>query len=211
MFPLFVDLTGRKCLVIGAGKTAERRCRVLSEYGGKIYVYSKEYSPYFEGLFEQKRAEKLEKLDLDGGWFLAIAATGDRDFNDKIISECEKRNIFVSSVTRGGNFLFPSAVKRGKISIGISAGGSSPSLTKILRQEIEKTLPQNIGEISSFMEKHRETLKALPFEKVYDIYCALKSGEKTGGLYDRDKNRHEEEPSCPDSDRDCGGKDKRAL
>ena len=39
MFPLFVDLTGRKCLVIGAGKTAERRCRTLSEYGGDIYVY----------------------------------------------------------------------------------------------------------------------------------------------------------------------------
>jgi precorrin-2 dehydrogenase/sirohydrochlorin ferrochelatase len=143
LFPMFVKLEGRRCLVVGAGKVGEPKIGGLIETGARIHVVALETS---EAVHQWARAGKITlevrgfaPADLDGV-FLAIVATASRDLNSSIYREAEQRGILcnVVDVPEYCDFYYPAVVRRGDLQIAISTNGQSPSLAQKLRQQLER-------------------------------------------------------------------------
>ena len=143
LFPMFVKLDGKRCLVVGAGRVGEPKISSLIETGARIYVIALEAS---EAVHQWARAGKITleirgfaPTDLDGT-FLAIVATASRDLNRSIYREARQRGVLcnVVDVPEYCDFYYPAVVRRGDLQIAISTNGQSPSLAQKLRRQLEK-------------------------------------------------------------------------
>jgi len=143
-YPVFLNLKGRTCLVVGGGEVAARKVSLLVESGARVKVVSPRFNNSIKSL-EGQGDIKIEKRpfetgDLDGV-FLAIAATSDKKINYQVAVESERRNILINVVDTPseGNFIVPSLIRQGELTIAISTGGKSPALARKMRQDIEKS------------------------------------------------------------------------
>jgi precorrin-2 dehydrogenase / sirohydrochlorin ferrochelatase len=143
LFPIFVKLTDRPVLVVGAGTVGTQKIRGLLETGAHIRVVALQAS---EQVREWARTGQIELSlrafssdDLDG-IFLAVVATASRSLNERINHESQQRGILcnVVDVPDLCDFFYPSVVQRGDLQIAISTAGQSPSLAQKLRQQLEK-------------------------------------------------------------------------
>jgi precorrin-2 dehydrogenase/sirohydrochlorin ferrochelatase len=143
LFPMFVKLDGRRCLVVGAGKVGEPKIGALLDTGARIHVIALEAS---EAVHEWANAGKITleirafaAEDLDG-IFLAVVATASSAVNGSIYREAQKRGVLcnVVDVPELCDFYYPAVVRRGDLQIAISTSGQSPSLAQKLRQQLER-------------------------------------------------------------------------
>jgi precorrin-2 dehydrogenase/sirohydrochlorin ferrochelatase len=143
LFPMFMKLTGRQCLVVGAGKVGEPKIGGLIDTGAQIRVVTIEATQVVR---EWARAGKIELElrafsadDLDGA-FLTIVATASRSLNDLVYREAQRRGVLcnVVDVPEYCDFFYPAVVRRGDLQIAISTSGQSPSLAQKLRQQLER-------------------------------------------------------------------------
>jgi precorrin-2 dehydrogenase/sirohydrochlorin ferrochelatase len=142
LYPMMIDLTGRRCLVVGGGTVAERKVVSLLAGGGDVVVVSPSFTP---GLLERYRAGEIEcrfrpyRREDGEGCFLVIAATNNEAVNRQVYEDARAREQWVNVVDRPDlcNFIVPSAVRRGKLTIAVSTAGASPSLAKAIRQRLE--------------------------------------------------------------------------
>jgi precorrin-2 dehydrogenase/sirohydrochlorin ferrochelatase len=143
LFPMFLKLEGKRCLVVGAGKVGEPKIGGLIGTGACIHVIALEAS---EAVHEWARAGKIT-LELrafgDGdlvGTFLAVVATASRALNGSIYREAQRRGVLcnVVDVPEYCDFYYPAVVRRGDLQIAISTSGQSPSLSQKLRQQLER-------------------------------------------------------------------------
>jgi precorrin-2 dehydrogenase/sirohydrochlorin ferrochelatase len=143
LFPMFLKLEGRRCLVVGAGKIGEPKIGGLLETGARIRVVSLDASP---AVREWARAGKLE-LELRAftdddlaGAFLAIVATNSRTLNERVYHAAQRRGVLcnVVDVPDLCDFFYPAVVRRGDLQIAVSTNGQSPSLAQKIRQQLEK-------------------------------------------------------------------------
>lgn len=164
-FPLFMDVKGKKCVIVGGGRVAFRKFETLLEFEMNIVVIAPELDSRFEtvsgkcsGLEIKKR--NFKENDLTGA-FMVIAATNSRIINQNISIFCRKQKIYVNvaDAKEESDFLFPAVVKRGELSIGINSGGNSPLLASEIRKKVEEILPEYYGEICSRMGELRERIK----------------------------------------------------
>ncbi len=168
LFPIFLKLTGRRCLVVGAGTIAEAKIASLLHAQAKITVVSPEALP---GIMEQAAAghfhweqRRFTADDLDG-MFLVIAATSSPEVNHEVFTLAAERGILCNAVDDPPNcdFYFPSVVERGDLQIAISTAGESPALAQRLRKEIDAMLAPEAGEwLEQLGELRREVLQRLP-------------------------------------------------
>ncbi|MDD2444510.1 MAG: bifunctional precorrin-2 dehydrogenase/sirohydrochlorin ferrochelatase [Desulfotomaculaceae bacterium] len=164
-----LDLTDKKCLVVGGGQVAERKVRSLLECNARIYVVSPELSSGLKSLVEKGeiayRCGCYQSSDL-GGVFLVIGSTGNEDANQKIADDCADRNIIVNIVDdpTKGNFFVPATVRRGPFTIAISTGGRSPLFARKIREELEKKYGPHYGEFLDMLGSLREDV----ISRVYD-------------------------------------------
>ncbi len=143
MFPMFLKIEGRRCLVVGAGKVAEGKIRGLLDSGALVQVVAPE------------AVWQIQKWAFDGalGWYprsfegsdldhvsLVIAATSSRTVNAQVFAEARSRNVLCNAVDDPEycDFYYPAVVKRGDLQIAISTSGRSPALAQRLRQELEE-------------------------------------------------------------------------
>jgi precorrin-2 dehydrogenase / sirohydrochlorin ferrochelatase len=142
LFPMFMKLEGRQCLVIGAGKVGEQKIGGLLETGAHVRVVAREASPAV------REWAKAGKIDLElrafvpddlNGIFLAVVATSSRSLNDYIYHEALKRGALcnVVDVPDLCDFFYPAVVRRGDLQIAISTAGQSPSLAQKIRLQLE--------------------------------------------------------------------------
>jgi len=143
MFPMFLKLEGRRCLVVGAGTVAEGKIRGLLEAGASVQVVAPEAV-----LQIQKWAwdgavgwspRGFQPHDL-GGAFLVITATASPEVNAQVFHEARERKVLCNSVDdpEHCDFYYPAVVNRGDLQIAISTNGRSPALAQRLRQELEE-------------------------------------------------------------------------
>jgi len=96
-FPLFIDMNDRKVLVLGGGKIAERRVKILSGFGAEITVISPKVTKHIERTASTLIKRKYKKGDINNLMpFLVIAATDERQANHKAMIEAKKLNINIS-------------------------------------------------------------------------------------------------------------------
>lgn len=154
VFPLYVELKEKKCVVIGGGNIAFRKIEILLQFEAAPVVIAPETGNRVEELERQGKISILKKEycreDIDGA-FLVIAATSDSEVNRKVSEDARKCNIPVNVVDDPDKctFIFPSIVKRGDMVIGISTSGKYPALSKKIRKKIENVIP---GEYSGILD-----------------------------------------------------------
>lgn len=145
LFPMFVDISTKKVVVIGAGKIASRRIQTLTEFAPEVTVVADRVSESVERLASQKRIllhrRRYERDDLYGA-DIVIAATDDHPLNDEIYSVCKCLGIMVNVSTDQNkcDFHFPGIVKKEPLVIGINAGGKDHALARRTREKIETIL-----------------------------------------------------------------------
>ena len=151
LFPMFVKLAGRRCVVVGGGDTAESKAESLLISGASVTVVSPTLTANLAGQARRGSfewlARRFEIRDLDGA-FLVIAATSDEATNELIFREADRRGILCNAVDQPPrcHFYFPSVVRRGALQIAISTSGLSPSLAQRLRKQLEAEFGPEYGE-----------------------------------------------------------------
>lgn len=144
-YPLFLNIEGRLCVVIGGGRVAERKVRGLLSASARVRVISPRITKGLLKLHEQGKVETAlrpyRKGDLAGA-ALVVAATDSDDVNRKVREESAGLAIPLNVVDNPAlcDFIVPSVVKKGPILIAISTSGSLPMLSKKLRQDIMEAL-----------------------------------------------------------------------
>src|SRR6266849_5658863 len=143
LFPMFLKLEGRSCLVVGAGAIGGPKIESLLTAGASVRVIAPrvtaavaEWSRTGALVWE---AREFHPADLDGV-FLVIAATHSREANGTIFGEAQQRKILCNVVDDPEycDFYYPAVVRRGDLQIAISTNGQSPSLAQNLRQQLER-------------------------------------------------------------------------
>lgn len=143
LYPVFLNLAGKKCLVVGGGTVARRKVAALLPTGADITVVSPALDSDLAELVQQEkisyRQGRYETSDLDG-IYLVISATNDAATNGIIVNDCRELNILINVVDDPGrcNFHVPSVVHRGAFKMAISTGGKSPRLARLVRMELEQ-------------------------------------------------------------------------
>ncbi len=161
-FPFFINLKGKKCIVVGGGKVASRKIDILSKFNGDIVVISPEISHKIKTLKDLGRLAHIgrcyESSDIYGA-FMIIAATSDTLVNENIYNDAVNLGIFVNvaDAPEKCTFFFPSIVKRSDLVIGISTSGNYPALSKQIRKKIDLIINYSINEdIISKLKEFRE-------------------------------------------------------
>jgi precorrin-2 dehydrogenase/sirohydrochlorin ferrochelatase len=142
LFPMFMKLEARSCLVVGAGTVGEPKIKSLIEAGASVRVVAlqataavAEWAQDGAILWE---AREFKNADLDDA-FLVIAATNNRDLNASIFHQARRQNILCNVVDDPEycDFYYPAVVRRGDLQLAISTNGHSPALAQRIRRELE--------------------------------------------------------------------------
>lgn len=161
-FPFFIDIKGKKGLIIGGGRIAEHKLRKILSYEPDITVVATKISDSIKSIEGVKFIEReFVNSDLEGCSF-CIAATDDKKFNAYVAGVCRKYHILINVVDDKDNcqFLFPSVYKAGNLSIGISTQGASPYIAADIKNRIASELPPDIEQILDYLCSIRENIKA---------------------------------------------------
>ena len=150
LFPIFLKLEGRLCLVVGAGEIAMSKIESLLEAGARVCVVAPAARTEVRELAASGRVEWIargyESDDLDAK-FLVVAATDQPGVNHAVYEEAVSRGVLCNAVDDPPfcDFYFGSVVRRGDLQIAISTAGESPAVAQRLRREIDAQLPEDLG------------------------------------------------------------------
>ena len=176
--PVMLNLKKKRIVIVGGGRVAYRKAVSLLEYGASLQIISAEFIEEFYTLGEKVKLIKeyynhtyIKEADL------VVAATSCEDINNEILQFCSSNKILCNCASDGTNsdFLIPSSLKRGDLTIAVSTGGKSPALTAKIRRELEERYTEEyeeyiklLGEIRSLvLEKCSE--EAVKKEILRDI------------------------------------------
>lgn len=164
-FPVFLDANYISAMIIGGGEVASRKIELLLKSTTNITVMSKDVCASVERLINLHQLTWL-KHNYQTGHFshinIVIAATDDSSVNKAISEEARTLNILTNVVDQPElcTYITPAIIDRSPMIIALSSSGSAPILIRMLREQIEKTLPQGYGKLADFSFKFREHVKA---------------------------------------------------
>lgn len=157
-YPAFLDLSDRKAVVVGGGKVAERKVRFLMKAGALVEVVSPAVTMNLKKLDDQgkitHKKRRYRRGDLRDA-FIVIAATSSTVVNAKIAQDA-RCLVNIIDMPADGNFIVPSLVRRGNLTIAISTEGVSPAISKAVRKEIEEKYDAEFARYLRFVEVIRK-------------------------------------------------------
>lgn len=164
-FPVFLDLRGRACLVVGAGPVAVGKIRGLMEAGADVTIVAPAAAPPVPAWSEEGQIRWLRREfrddDLDGCW-LAIAATRDGAVNAAVFSGADRRRLLVNAVDdlAHSTFIAPATARSGAVQVAVTTGGNSPALAKRLRDRIQaEVLSDGVARLAALLGSWRPAVK----------------------------------------------------
>jgi len=192
-YPMFLKISGKRCVVVGGGGVARRKVRALLEHGASVEVISPDPCPELIGLAEKGQIRILRRHyqpgDLQGA-LLAIAATDDSEINRQVVKEAKDKAVLVNVADDAENsdFIVPSYLRRGALAIAVSTGGRSPALARKIRARLEKeigdeyaSLVRLIGEVRAEVRRRGIKVTGDDWQEALDldfILDLLKRGEE---------------------------------
>lgn len=159
--PIFLDVKGKKCLVVGGGDVSFRKTEFLLNAGAIVTIVSPEIAPALAKLPGTTHiAERFKTSHLDG-YALVIAATDEEATNELVSKEAKHRNMLVNVVDNPPlcSFIVPSILDRSPIVVAFSSGGASPVLIRMLRGKLETMIPATYSKLASFSARFRSLVK----------------------------------------------------
>lgn len=155
-YPVFVDLSGKRVVVVGGGPIAARKASGVIAAGAVVTVVSPSVNTALHRMAFQQRlrwqARRFRATDLHGAW-LAIAATNDAAVNRAVSRAASARRIFVNVVDHAPlcTFIAPAVTAQGKLTVAISTGGTSPTLAKLMKRQIRATLGPQAAQMARLL------------------------------------------------------------
>ena len=163
-YPVFINVSDRRCVVIGGGNIGEEKVHRLLDCGAAVVVISPEVNDGVRNLAGEAKItwhkREYRTGDLEGA-FIAIAATDDNTVNRSISSEAEERNVLLNvvDVTHLCTFIAPSVTRRGEVTIAVSTGGASPALARKFREELTDSRILEYADLAPLLSEARGELK----------------------------------------------------
>lgn len=161
-FPIFTDISEKKCIIVGGGKVALRKVEALLRYDANVIVIAEQICDAIRALLPASSlfCRVAGREDIKNA-ALVVAATSSREANHQLYCWCREENIPVNVIDAPEEctFLFPAVVKRGDISIGINTGGKSPIISSRIRKDIESVVPDYYEAIADQLYALRLQLK----------------------------------------------------
>jgi precorrin-2 dehydrogenase / sirohydrochlorin ferrochelatase len=157
LYPIFLDLSGRRCVVVGGGEVASRKARKLLQARARVVVISPEIKPELESVAVEIHRRHYREGDLEGA-YLAFAATDSREANAAVAREAKERGVPVNVADKpsDGDFALPSTLRRGRLQVAVSTGGASPTLARRIKNELEEAFgPEWAGVVEEFDKARR--------------------------------------------------------
>jgi uroporphyrin-III C-methyltransferase/precorrin-2 dehydrogenase/sirohydrochlorin ferrochelatase len=163
-FPAFLKINGSRVLLVGGGKVALRKARLLARAGAELHVVAPELVNDLGELVRTSSGKYYPapfRSELLDGMKLVVAATDQQETNEVVSQAAGIRNILVNVVDQPDlcTFIFPSIVDRSPLMIAISSGGQSPVLARAVRTQIESLIPSSYGVLAKFVGRFRELVK----------------------------------------------------
>lgn len=166
MYPVFINLRGKKCVVVGGGSVGERKAKKLAREKADVIVISKSFTAGVIRMGEKGYVKLLQKEyeygDIPQDTFLVFECVGDRDLARLIETECREKKILFNSASfpEISDFFVPASVKKGGLEIAISTYGRSSSVSRALREKIEDILPRELSRKLMYIGSLRERFKS---------------------------------------------------
>jgi precorrin-2 dehydrogenase/sirohydrochlorin ferrochelatase len=162
-YPVFLDISGKRCVVVGGGQVAWRKVTSLLENNAAVEVVSPVLCPEIQKLADSGKIVLKQKAYQTGdlkGAVLAIAATDDSDTNTRVSSEGRANSILVNVVDDAAksDFILPSCLQRGDLTIAVSTSGRSPALARKIRTLLETQFSQEYSDLTLMINEVRSEM-----------------------------------------------------
>src|SRR3990170_3540309 len=163
--PVFLDIRGQPCLVVGGGEVAARKTALLLRAGGRVTVLAPVLSAAFDADLAAARiahrAASFREEDVTDH-AVAIAATSDAAVNRAVAAAARARRIPVNVVDQPAlcSFIMPSIIDRAPLIVAVSSGGASPVLARLLRARLESLIPAGYRRLAALAGAFRDRVKA---------------------------------------------------
>jgi len=198
LYPAFLNLSGKKCLVVGAGKVGMRKITALLEYD-PLEILVLDPAPLSESMrallnngtviYSERDFAPEDLTDR----FLVFAATNNRELNAEIARLCVERGILcnVADNPDESGFLVPATLSRGDMTIAISTGAASPAMARKIRLDLEDRFDSHYGNFLVLMERVRPLVLGLGWDtkKNTALFRALAGSSMLEAMQDRDPDR----------------------
>lgn len=169
-FPLFLNISGARFLIIGAGNIALAKLETILEFSNNVTLLSKEIASPTKDLVKKANIEFIndayDKKYLQN-FDIIIAATDDKNINHQVALDANELNKLVNVVDdiADSKFIFGSSIKKGEVILSVATSGVSPVLARLLKKKLQSQLPKNLEELSNFLAKNKDIVK----EKLGDL------------------------------------------
>jgi uroporphyrin-III C-methyltransferase/precorrin-2 dehydrogenase/sirohydrochlorin ferrochelatase len=162
--PIFYQIRDKFCVVVGAGPIAARKVDLLRKAGARVRVIAPELGDEMSRFNADGLIDWQPRLYRDGdldGAVLVIAATSDRDVNDRISRDADAQRIPCNVVDNPDqcSFIMPSIINRDPVQIAVSTGGASPVLARLIRTNLESCTPSAYGKLARLVDSYRDAVK----------------------------------------------------
>jgi len=162
--PVFLDLRGRSCVVVGGGVVAQQKVESLLEAGARVTVVSPSLIEALEGLAATHEivhhARAYRRGDLDAA-ALSYVAVDDETIQAAVAADAAARGVLVNvvDVPQLCTFIAPAVVRRDPVVVAVSTGGASPALARRLRQELEARVGEEYGVAATILARLRPVVQ----------------------------------------------------
>ena len=174
-----LDLEGRSCLVVGAGRVGLEKATGLAECGARVTVVAPAAVPELAALWAEWLPRPYESADLDGR-FLVVAATSDTALNRRVFADAEARGLLcnVADVPELCSFILPAVHREGPIAVAVTTGGASPALAQRIRGQVAAQLGPEHAELARRLRALRPWAKERfdTYEERRDFFRRLVEG-----------------------------------
>ena len=181
-FPIFLEMTGRRALVIGGGAVAERKVASLVEAGAQVTVISPDITEtiarWSKGKSINQSARRYQPGDL-AGYEIVFVATDDKEVNARAYHEGRERGVWVNAADDPAHcdFILPSVLRRGDLTVAVSSGGGSPALARTIREELEIHLSQEYEQLAKLAAEARVELRKRSLNVPFETWRRALSGD----------------------------------
>lgn len=148
LYPVYIELQSRKCVVVGGGSVAARKVQGLRAAGAEVHVISPDLAESLRSAAGVHWHKQPYSPELLGGASLVFACTNDEALNAAVYQDCRSRGLWCNVVDdpQRCDFMVPAVVRRGRLQIAVSTGGASPGLARTIRRELERRFGGEFGD-----------------------------------------------------------------
>ena len=163
-YPVFLNIQGKRCVVIGGGKVALRKVKMLLDCGAKVSIISPKPHPEILRLSKERPIHLIQRdyepQDIKKA-AITIACTDVKGVNRKVADEAKKAGVLVNVADdpEPSDFILPSFFRRGDLTVAVSTSGKSPALARKIRIKLEKSFGKEYASLLSLIGEVRSTLK----------------------------------------------------